>query len=432
MLLKLLAGICLALLGAVTPHGGDRDRHHPGPTPSPTPTQSQSPPPPPPPSSGGCTLSVPDDPLSAQGLATPYVLAGQCHESDPNSNAFVQGMVLDRTTGQVSLYNPLVVDRGSQPAIPPVVPALPSRRVVGIWVGFNGNTLSLVGRGRRACVQGVRGSVFGQNAFCNAGAFYGAVHAAITAGQLVVPPLGTSTKDGKPCPTARDFSIVDQDQSDNTTTTYLVAADGRIAQNTPANAANLAGATVIFNGSDERLTSIAVDKALGCTPWKVPDLADTTKATLSPAWPLNEVFAGIRQAPPVALIPALDPFAQVNGTPSLRKLNLYRAGVDQPLVSSLAAADTKSYCQDLLRTGLPRIAADKPFTSVAASPFPDQANTLFNFLALRYNATFSNLTCDTFLNVANPVTLTTMDGIVVDATINLNPGKPVASAARTN
>src|ERR1700730_8001668 len=103
MLLKLLAGICLALLGAVSPHEGDRDRHHPGPTPSPTPTQSQSPPPTPPPSSsGGCPLSVPAIPLSKQGLAPPYVLAGPCHESDPNTNAFVQGMVLDKATGQVS------------------------------------------------------------------------------------------------------------------------------------------------------------------------------------------------------------------------------------------------------------------------------------------------------------------------------------------
>jgi peptidoglycan hydrolase-like protein with peptidoglycan-binding domain len=280
-------------------------------------------------------------------------------------------------------------------------------------------------------VQGLRGSVFGQNAFCNAEAFYDAVHAAIRTGQLPVPPLGTA-RDGKPCPTSRDFSIVDQDQSDNTTTTYLVTADGSIAQNTPANAAKLPGSTIAFNGSDERLTSVAVDKALGCTPWKVPDLADTTHAVVSPAWPTNEVFAGMRQAAPVALIPALDPFAQVNGKLSLRKLNLYRAGVDQPQVGSLAGADTKTYCQNLLRAGLPRVAADKPFTSVAASPFPDLANTLFNFLALRFNQTFTNLTCDTLLNLSNPVTLTTMDGIVVDATINLNPGKPVASASRTN
>jgi hypothetical protein len=378
----------------------------------------------------GCTLSVPADPLSARGLATPYVLGGQCRESDPNSNAFVQAVILDKATGAASLYDPLVVDRGTRPAVQPVPPTLPYNRVVGLWVGFNGNTLSLVGLGRRACVEGVLGSVFGQNAFCNADAFYDAAHRAISAGRLSLPKLGTA-RDGRPCPTARDFSIVDQDQSDNTTTTYLVTRDGRMAQDTPQNVARLSGATVAFNGSDERLVSVAVDKALGCVPWKVPNLADQTHSQQAPAWPLNELFAGARQAPPVALIPALDPFAQVNGQPSLRKLNAYRAGVDQPRVGSLTAADTKTYCQNLLHVGLPRVAADKKFTSVAASPFPDQANTLFNFLALRFNGTFSMLTCSTLLDVSNPVELKTRKGIAVDATINLDPSKPVTSAART-
>src|SRR5207237_3916180 len=134
---------------------------------------------------------------------------------------------------------------------------------------------------------------------------------------------------------------------------------------------------------------------------------------------------------PLALIPALDPFVQVNGKPNLRKLDAYRAGVDQPRVGSLAGADTRAYCQNLLSAGLPRIVADRRFTSAAASPFPDQASTLFNFLALRFNGTFSMLPCDTLLDVANPVELKTTDGIVVDAKVNLNPGRPVASAART-
>src|SRR5207302_10331794 len=112
----------------------------------------------------GCTLTVPYDPLSARGLATPYVLAGPCRENDPNTNAFVQAVILNRATGAVSLYDPLVVDRGTRPAIRPVAPTLPSSRVVAIWVGFNGDTLSLVGPGRRACVDGVQGSVLGQNA----------------------------------------------------------------------------------------------------------------------------------------------------------------------------------------------------------------------------------------------------------------------------
>ena len=420
---KLLLGICLALLGTLFSTGAGRTTNAANFTAIAGHTSRFSQP-------GGCTLSVPDDPLSARGLATPYVLAGPCHESDPNTAAFVQAVILDRATGAVSLYDPLVVDRGTRPAVQPVPPTLPYNRVVGVWVGFNGDALSLAGRGRGACVQGVRGSIFGQNAFCNAGAFYDAAHRAIKAGRLSLPALGTA-RDGKPCPTARDFSIVDQDQSDNTTTTYLVTADGRTAQDTPENVAQLSGATVVVNGSDERLVSIAVDRALGCVPWRVTDLADLTHARQSPAWPLNELFAELRQAPPVALVPALDPFTLVDGRPDLRKLNAYRAGVDQPRVGSLSGADTKAYCQNLLQVGLARIVADKEFTSVAASPFPDQASTLFNFLALRFNGTFSMLTCDTLLDVSNPVELK-MDGdVVVGATISLHPQKPVASAART-
>jgi hypothetical protein len=98
-----------------------------------------------------CTLIVPADPLSAQGLATPYQLTatdpanGPCNEANNVQTAFVQGAVLDPATGAISVYDPLVVDAGTQPASPPVVPALPAGAVVAVWFGFNGNILSLQG-----------------------------------------------------------------------------------------------------------------------------------------------------------------------------------------------------------------------------------------------------------------------------------------------
>ena len=48
-----------------------------------------------------CTLIVPDQPLTARGLATPYQLKatdradGPCHESNPAQSAFVQGVIYD-------------------------------------------------------------------------------------------------------------------------------------------------------------------------------------------------------------------------------------------------------------------------------------------------------------------------------------------------
>src|SRR5207244_7947417 len=109
--------------------------------------------------------------------------------------------------------------------------------------------------------------------------FFQAANQAIRAGKLVPPPLGQG-QDGLPCPTTRDFSIVDQDQSDNVTTTYLVTASGQIAQDTKANATALGG-QVQKNGSDERLITL-VDKALSCTPWMAPRSEEHTSELQSP------------------------------------------------------------------------------------------------------------------------------------------------------
>jgi hypothetical protein len=98
-----------------------------------------------------CTLIVPANPLTARGLATPYQLTatnpanGPCNEANPNQTAFVQGAVINPATGKISIYNPLVIDAGTEPAVAPTVPAIPAGAVVAVWFGFNGNTLSFAG-----------------------------------------------------------------------------------------------------------------------------------------------------------------------------------------------------------------------------------------------------------------------------------------------
>src|SRR5579864_5372454 len=62
-----------------------------------------------------CTLIVRHNPLTAGGLATPYELVATnpanapCHEADKNQSAFVQAAIIDKDTGQISIYNPLVI-----------------------------------------------------------------------------------------------------------------------------------------------------------------------------------------------------------------------------------------------------------------------------------------------------------------------------------
>ena len=375
---------------------------------------------------GDCTLIVPAHPLSAKGLATPYQLTatnpanGPCNESNTAQAAFVQGTVIDPATGQISIYNPLVIDQGTQPAMAPVVPTLPQGAVVALWFGSNGNTLTLQDSNgslqRGHCVNGVAGSIFGQFSYCNAPAFFQAANAAIQAGQLKVPPIGRAN-DGLQCPTTRDFSIVDQDQSDNVTTTYLVNGAGQTAQNTTANAAAMQG-VVQKNGSDERLLTL-VDAALGCTPWMVPDLANAGQMATSLA--LNELQAAAFQAAPIGLVPKGDPMVLVNNGANLDKLNAYRVGVDQQAAQNLNAASTRLYCQNLLDIAPTRLQLDSRFTKQAAPPDPAVANTLFTFLAQRFVTTFENngLNCTQLLGVPDPITVKTAgNGVAIDATIN--------------
>ncbi|WP_205863423.1 hypothetical protein [Planosporangium thailandense] len=365
-----------------------------------------------------CTLTVPPDPLSAPGLATPYELSGPCHESDPDTAAFVQATIIDPATGSVSVYDPLVVDRGRRPALEPPVPELPAGAVVGLWFGFNGDNLVLGGAkdslaaGR--CVNGLNGSTFGQFAYCNAPAFFSAASAAIAAGRLRIPAPGTD-REGQPCLTVRDFGLVDMDQSDNVTSTYLFLPDGRTAQNTSANRAALAqrGAKIVINGSDNALLDDFVDPALGCTPFTAPDLAQPGRTTTSLA--LNELQAAAFQAEPVALVPPNDPMALVNGAPSIQKANLYRAGVGQRPVDP--AADTPlAYCRNLVQAGVPRVQREREFTLRGNSPNSAVATNLFTFLAQRLSGSFEALGCGKLLHVPNPVTVVTdKNGTAVEA-----------------
>lgn len=386
-----------------------------------------------------CTLIVPPRPLTAQGLATPYQLVatdpnnGPCHESNAGQSAFVQASVFDFYTGKISVYNPLVIDQGTKPAINPVVPNVPREAVVAIWFGFNGDNLTLqsspntnsLNDGR--CVNGTQGSIFGQFAYCNAPLFFGEANQAIALGNLVPPPLGTG-KDGKPCMSVRDFGLIDQDQSDNVTTAYLVTKNGQTAQLTATNQKRLPNAQPLTNGSDNGLLDSFVDPALGCTPWMAPDLANPGHMT--PALPLDELQAMVRQQKPVAMIPLNNPMTLVNNNASLDKTNLYRAGVDQPRALNNSQADPKAYCQNLVTTGAPRIVLDAPLTVKMTTPDDGTGNTLFTFLAQRFVNAYMLLDCQKLLGKASPIaTAQGANGAAVSATFN---GQPINTGTNPN
>jgi hypothetical protein len=377
-----------------------------------------------------CELLVPDAPLTAQGLAEPYQLAPPCTESDPGQSAFVQATIIDTDTGKLSVYNPLVIDLGTKPAIKPTPPKLPAHAVVGIWFGFNGDNLTLAetdggtALGKGNCVNGLAGSIFGQFAYCNADRFFAAANAAVAAGKLAIPDIGTA-KDGQPCPTTHDFGIVDQDQSDNVTTTYLFLKDGSVAQNTSANQAKLAkqGAQVQANGSDEGLISDFIQPTLGCKAFTAPDLADGGKPTTSLA--LNELQAAAHQAAPVALVPTNDPMTEVDGKANTQKTNIYRAGVGMPAIDPKVETP-KDYCQNLFTIGIDRTVLDRSLTEKVSSPDAGAATNLFTFLGQRLAGSFDELNCGKLLHTKNPVKVTTNnDGVATSVKFGHIAGGPV-------
>jgi hypothetical protein len=372
-----------------------------------------------------CSLRVPDQPLTAQGLATPYQLfatdqkQGPCNEANTNQSAFVQAVIFDPATNALSAYEPLVIDRGTQPAIAPVAPRLARGAVVGLWFGFNGTFLHLTGdKDDGFCINGLRGSDFGQFAYCNAPRFFRAVNAAIQAGKLAVPPAGMAS-DGQPCLTTRSFALVDMDQSDNVQTRYLANGNGQTAQLSDANKARVQNAITLGNPSDNALLSRFVDPALGCQAWQIPNLVNT--GTMTATLATDELQAAASQQPPIALIPSGDEMVLVNNKPSLAKVNAYRIGVDEMPAATPNDASTITYCNNLINIALPRLQLDTKVLQNAASPDGGAtANSLFTFLANRLNATLSanGLNCVGLLNIQNPVTLTTDgNGVVTGATL---------------
>lgn len=121
-----------------------------------------------------CRLTVPPNPLTAQGLATPYTVSGCNQRNFATEASFVEAAIFDPSTSTISIYHPLVVNQGDvagKDFITPVTPTIPAGATVGIWFGSNALTLTLIGSGAGNCVNGFQGSIFGQFAHCNGDVF---------------------------------------------------------------------------------------------------------------------------------------------------------------------------------------------------------------------------------------------------------------------
>jgi hypothetical protein len=378
-----------------------------------------------------CTISVPANALTAQGLATPWQLGDGCSWAHgATEGAFVEATIL-APNGRVKIYDPLVVNQGTQPAVAPTPPTIAAGSQVIISLGFNGNALALVGPGaaQANCIDALGNSLINQTPQCNAANFYRLANAEIAQGTLRAPALGTA-KDGRACPTTRDFSVIDQDQSDNVVARYLLDPNtGQTAQATAANAGNMANAVMQTNGSDEGLIAGFVDPALGCTPWMAFNRTNPNGMSASQA--LNELMARQDQRGTVALLPVSDPQLLVGGQFSVAKTNLYRRETDQAPLSfrTTAQQNAARYCQNMVNIQAPRLKLDATLEAGTKSPVPALGNNLATFLAARLSGSFGNLNCGNF-GLTNPVTLTT-DGAGVATAATFNTAQQTANVTAT-
>lgn len=375
-----------------------------------------------------CTLVLPQFPLSYNGLITPYILKG-CTQENPIATSFVEATIFNPENGHLSVYHPLVINDGATPLIQPTPFTLPGGAIISLSFGTNANTLRLtppasVLAGR--CVNGISiNDIFGQFSYCNSDALFDSVNDWIKSGKELtppIPPLGTAN-DGLECLTTRHFMLVDQDPSDNLVTTYLLdPITMKVAQDTITNRQIYPAATILKNGSDNRLLTL-LNLAMGCKGYVVPLLSDQSGSMIS-SMVLNELHAAARQGSPMVSLPSRDPMVRVvagaNTIPSLLKNNLYRKGINQRQITTLQDADTTPFCGYLGNT-ITRLQANKASFTTQQSPDLNAASNLFTFLATRFSQTHVNLKCDVLLDQANPVVLTLTGGITTDATFTTLP-----------
>jgi hypothetical protein len=352
----------------------------------------------------GCFLIVPNDPLTPAGLMTPWVLNGpNCNEANPVNARFVHGVVVNNNTGQLFIYNPLVISQGmAVVANPAPVNFTLGDHIVGLWLGSNSNFLTLtndMGVAAGRCVTGPQGSPFGQFGWCNADRFWATVNQLINQGKITVPPLGKAL-DGQPCPTLRDFFIVDMDPDDGVQTLYDVTTANQVIQKTQNNEKMFQIKMTLANDGDHRLLTKFVNPAIGCNTLTIPDAADP--GMNRPSDVMNIIQAILLQGPPVTETPNNDPMITTNGQPDLLKMNLYRLGVNQPQAAVFGGDnDPAAFCRNYANIAVARFksltAQLKNFTSPAAG-----FNTLFDFMKARAMNTWAAINCQALIGLPDP------------------------------
>ncbi|KAI8621657.1 hypothetical protein BC830DRAFT_1076940 [Chytriomyces sp. MP71] len=361
-----------------------------------------------------CTVTLPPNALTAQGMSTPWRVSGSgCDQTVPNMASFAECVIVN-ANGIVGIYAPLLVNANAtaKDFIPPVVPTFDPAATVGCWFGTNGGSTTLADNNNGAdlaaakCINGkpgVTGDIFGQFAACNAPAFFQVANKAVT------PPALGMGKNGKPCYTTRSYEIVDMDPSDNMVSSFLHGKNGVIGQTNAANRAALTDKATTTppdefnNGSDNLLLDALYRPALGCTVYKAPNLAAPGDNAMVGALALNELQATLQANQ--ALVPVTDPMTVLTdgATVDVVKVNAYRSCVNQPALA--AGVDTNAekvnFCSNYYNVAATGFITDMKFLIGQPTPDPTNGKDLFTFLGQRFQVSWQGLGCPGTVQLGN-------------------------------
>ena len=368
-----------------------------------------------------CLLKVPDDPLNT-GLFSPWYVSTapnsetNCSQLIDGTEVFAEATILDKNSGKIFIYSPLVIDIDTEPAVKPKVLTLPINNVVTIHFGTNAESITLIserGITQGSCINGFSNSIFGQFAHCNAVNFFEIISSLIYRNIISIPPIKNSNLCDI-CPTTRSFSVVDQDQSDNVLTKYIITTDLKLAQDSVVNKNKLNILKIISNGSDNKVLSDFVNPAIGCDSFFAQDFEDININRFSLV--LNELQANLTDSNSVdtALIPSGNPMCLINGEVSIGKINAYREGVAQPIITQIDPEDNKKYCSSMLSVTIPFLILHKNEFENFPAPGKD-SNNLLNFLIGRFINSWDILNCN--ILTGNNLLLKTIinnEGVIVD------------------
>ena len=351
-----------------------------------------------------CGLIVPENPLSYQGLNTPYILksftgnAADCSVLDQRTTVFVEIVIFDISASTFYIYNPLVVNRLKQIKIYDEIPQLPDQNIVGIWFGSNGVTFKLIDSNNSLhfgdCIDGYNGSIFGNFAYCNARIFF----TTISKYRISIPNIG-KTVNGFTCLTTRSFEFNEQYQISNVISSYIVLNSYKIVMKTIKNLSIFKPLFIIISKSNGYILNNYISIATGCTIFAGYDF--TEQFIMKTSMILNEIYASLDVEQ--VFIPSTHPSVTIDGVPNLNKLNLYRIGLNQSTVSEIDYNDSRLYCDGIYKKTPIFLYKHHDLLNNYITPDETLGNSLLNVMISRFLTSWNTYNCTEVLKVEFPI-----------------------------